>query len=397
MESAMRPPQFTLSAAQVQSLFAQWLTPVLGPWPDVRRCTAAAVASVLAYAAHRLSSVFDACARLAGAPDGDTVLGGLVGLLPDPDVLERRLRAAFADHLPRAVRRGRWVVAVDITLIPYHGRPFADPAEVYRGQPKSGTTHFHAYATAYLVRDGRRFTLALARVRGGTTPAAVVGELLRRVRAAGVKVRLVLLDRGFNCAGVVRHLQAARTPFIMPQAVHGRAPADGRLTGLRAIRARHPTGWTTYTWQPVGQRRVTVDLCVCRRRRRDRRGHRVFLYACWGVRSAPTRVRATYRRRFGIETSYRQMNRARIRTTPRRPALRLLFVGVALLLRNLWAWLHWTALARRRRGGRRVQLDRLRFATLLLWLAHLAEQACGYHDHALAEAPPTDDLTDRRR
>jgi hypothetical protein len=393
----MRPPQCTLAAAQVQQLFAQWLAPLLGPWPAVRRCTAAVVGAVLVYAAQRLSSLSDACARLAGAPDGDTVLGLLGRRLPDPDLLERRLQAAFAAHLPRALRRGRWVVACDLTLIPYHGRPFRDPAEVYRGQPKSGTTHFHAYATACLVREGRRFTLALARVRRGTAPDAVVRELLRRVRAAGVHIRLVLLDRGFNCAGVVRYLQAARTPFVMPQAVHGTAPADGRLTGLRAIRDRHATGWTTYTWRPRGQRRVTVDLCVCRRRRRDRRGCRVFLYACWGVRSAPDWVRAVYRRRFGIETSYRQMNRARIRTTTRRPALRLLFVGVALLLRNLWAWLHWTALARRRRGGRRVQLERLRFATLLLWLAHLAEHAFGYRDRTAAEAPPTDDLTDRRR
>ena len=184
----------------------------------------------------------------------------------------------------------------------------------------------------------------------------------------------------------------------MPQAVHGHAPAGGRLTGLRAIRAGHPTGWTTYAWRPRdGGRRVSVDLCVCRRRRRDRKGHRVFLYACWGVRADPDWVRAVYRRRFGIETSYRQMNRARIRTTTRRPALRLLFVGVALLLRNLWAWLHWTALAPRRRGGRRVQLGRLRFATLLLWLAHRAEQAFGYRDATTAEAPPTDDLADRRR
>jgi putative transposase len=388
----MRPPQSTLTAAEVQRLFAHWLAPVLGRFPAVRRATAAAVTAVLAYAAQRLSSVADACARLAGAPDGDTVLGLLARLLPDPGPLERRLQGALAGHLPRALRRGRWVVAVDITLVPYHGQPFRDPAEVYRGQPKGGTTHFHAYATAYLVRAGCRFTLALARVRHGTPPADVVRELLRRARAAGVKIRLVLLDRGFHCAGVVRYLQAARTPFIMPQAVHGTAPADGRLTGLRAIRARHPTGWTTYTWRPLGQRRVTVDLCVCRRRRRDRRGHRVFLYACWGVRAAPAWVKAAYRRRFGIETSYRQMHRARVRTTTRRPALRLLFVGVALLLRNLWAWLHWTALARRRPGGRRVQLERLRFATLLLWLAHLAERAFGYCDTAAAEAPPTDVL-----
>src|SRR5436309_3795837 len=136
----MRPPQCTLAAAQVQQLFAQWLAPILGPFPAVRRATAAAVTAVLAYAAQRLSSVADACARLTGAPDGDTALGLLARLLPDPGRLDRRLQVALAGHLPRGLRRGRRVIACDITLVPYHGRPFRDPAEVYRGQPKSGTT-----------------------------------------------------------------------------------------------------------------------------------------------------------------------------------------------------------------------------------------------------------------
>jgi hypothetical protein len=383
----MRPPQHTLTAAEVQQLFADLLAPVLGPWPAARRCTAAAVTAVLAYAAARITSITDAGLRLVGAPDGDTVLGHLARRLDDPDALDRRVRAALADHLPRAVRRMRGLVALDLTLIPYHGRPFAEAAEVYRGQPKGGTTHFHAYATAYLVKDGRRFTLALVGVRAGTTPAQVVAELRRRVVATAVIPRLFLLDRGFNNAGVVRYLHAARQPFIMPQAVHGQAPTDGRLTGLRAIRAHHPTGWTTYRWQPVGERSVGVDLCVVRRRRKTRHGHRAFLYACWGVRSHPRAVYRTYRLRFGVETSYRQMHQARIRTTTRRPVLRFLFVAVALLLRNLWAWLHWVALAARRRGGRRVRLERLRFRTLLVWLAHLAEQRFGSCDRTAAEAP----------
>ena len=56
-------------------------------------------------------------------------------------------------------------------------------------------------------------------------------------------------------------------------------------------------------------------------------------------------MQETYRQRFGIETSYRQMEQARIRTSTRDPLLRLLYVGVALILRNLWAWLHWQALS----------------------------------------------------
>ena len=43
-----------------------------------------------------------------------------------------------------------------------------------------------------------------------------------------------------------------------------------------------------------------------------------------------------YRQRFGIETSYRQMNQVRARTTSRNPVIRLLFVGLAFILFNLY-------------------------------------------------------------
>ena len=237
----MRQTQHTLRASEVQQLVELWLLPVLGPWPSARRCTATAVCAVLAYAAQRIASVSDACARLAGAPKGGTVLGLLGYLLSDIGALECRLQVALARHLPRALRRGAWVVALDITLIPYHGQPFADPAEIYRGQRKSGTTHFHAYATAYLVRGGRRFTLALAAVRYGSTPDEIVGALLGRVRAAGVRIRLVLLDRGFNTAGVIRYLQAGRTPFIMPQAVHGKVAQVVQVQTARQSPGRRAT------------------------------------------------------------------------------------------------------------------------------------------------------------
>ena len=71
------------------------------------------------------------------------------------------------------------------------------------------------------------------------------------------------------------------------------------------------------------------------------------------VRLRTTWVKETYRSRFAIETSYRQMHQARIRTCTRDPLLRLLYVAIALMLRNVWVWLHWELLAERRRGHRR--------------------------------------------
>ncbi|HMB05680.1 MAG TPA: transposase [Isosphaeraceae bacterium] len=94
---------------------------------------------------------------------------------------------------------------------------------------------------------------------------------------------------------------------------------------------------------------------------------------------------ATYRLRFGIETSYRQMHEGRIRTTTRRPAVRLLDVGIALVLRNLWVWLHSMLLAKPRRGGRVILLERLRWETLLLWLLHVVEEAFGVADVTYTE------------
>jgi IS4 transposase len=86
-------------------------------------------------------------------------------------------------------------------------------------------------------------------------------------------------------------------------------------------------------------------------------------------------VRQTYRRRFGIETSYRQMHQARIRTSTRDPRLRLLYVGVALILRNVWVWAHREVSAERVHGGRRMDSDRLPFRRMLLWVEHLAAEA----------------------
>ena len=95
---------------------------------------------------------------------------------------------ALQGDLPRSWRRRCQPLACDLTLTPYHGQPLHDANEVYRSQAKSGTTHFHAYATAYVVKKGQRFTVALIWVKKGQALKDVLWELLRqagRGRACG--------------------------------------------------------------------------------------------------------------------------------------------------------------------------------------------------------------------
>ena len=48
-------------------------------------------------------------------------------------------------------------------------------------------------------------------------------------------------------------------------------------------------------------------------------------------------VRDLYRKRFGVESSYRQLGQVRPRTSTTDGVVRLLWVAVGLILRNAWA------------------------------------------------------------
>lgn len=386
----MRPPHHILDRKKAHRLAAEHLQAHL-KFKDYKRKTSAHVLwSLLLAAAARITSLSDTCQRLRDAPSDETARKALLATLPDYAVLQRQLNAALTGQLPKVLLKHLQRLAIDLTLIPYHGKPFRDLNEIYRSQAKSGTSHFHAYATAYIVRKGQRYTVALTGVQKGESLKDVVQRLLRQAARVGIRTRLLLLDRGFYSVAVVRYLQAARMPFLMPVVCHGRSPKQrGGPSGSYVFRTWKKSGWSTYTLADAKKRTAKVSICVkCRNYRgeRKRHGRQALIYAYWGYRpSTPDSVFTTYRLRFGIESSYRQLHEGRIRTTTRRPEVRLLYVGIALVLRNVWVWLHYTILSRPRRGGRVILLERLRWETLLLWLLHVAEELFGVTDATFTE------------
>lgn len=355
------------------------------------RCHAGLVWSILLFAASRIVSISDACARLRRAPSDETLREALVATLPRQRELERRLNRGLAADLPKALRKRSQRVVIDLCEIPYHGQPQWERREVRRGKPKAGTTHFHAYATAYVVRHGQRFTLAMTAVLQDDSLRDVLQRLLRQISALGVKVRFLMLDRAFFSAEVVRSLQAGRRSFLMPVKRTGRRPKDpARSASVHRYFTWKKSGWDVYSWRDRQGRKATVNICVSLRNyagKFRRRGRQRLVYAFWGLRPMNHHwVREIYRKRFGVETSYRQMHQARIRTTTRDPVRRLLFVGLALILRNAWVWFHLIRLGQQLPGGgARLHLERLRFRTLLLKLQRFIESELGHDDDDLTQ------------
>jgi hypothetical protein len=336
----------------------------------------------LVFAAASNLSVYQACQQLERAPSGPSVLGPWAGQLSDLDPLEGHVNDLLARLLPKGLgKRGRRV-ALDVVALPYHGTgDAAYQEEVCRSKAKCGTTHFFTSATAYAVVRGRRYTLAMCRVRAKQTMDQVLRILLACLGTLGIRIKRVLLDRGFYSVRVMRDLITAELPFIMPAVKRGKKPTTpGGPTGTYALAAETHSRWTSYTLKSLHEGHVDFDLAVvCRNTRgqRDRHRREALLYATWGGTQRSLHwIRATYRSRFGIEASYRQVHQARLRTTSRKPALRLLFVGVALVLRTVWVWLQAAVLAQPRRGARQLRPQSLPFTRLLLWL--LMEVAIHY-------------------
>ena len=355
-------------------------------------CTARVLWHVAFAACARLCALASACRCLATAPSRETVRQGWLAWLPARDELLRRLNNALTAEVPRAVRRRAQQVAIDLVLIPYHGRPMLDLCEVFRSAARSGTSHFHAYATAYVNYRGQRYTLALTVVGRGEKMEEVLKRLLRRLSALGVSARLLLLDRGFWSVAVIRYLQAARRPFLMPVLLRGRKAGHPEGPGgTRVFAARTRGGWDEYTLTARDKKTARVSICIhCRNYdgQWGRRGRQALVYAFWGIEPSGRRwVRQTYRKRFAIETSYRQAHQGRARTCTRNPVVRLLLLGVALVLRNVWVWLHYEVLSSPRRGGRRLNLELLPLKEMLLWLLHQAERELGWCDEIDAERP----------
>ena len=119
------------------------------------KCKAGVLWAVLFWAASRISSLAAACASLREAPSDSAAHNALLATLPAYAELQRRLNRGLTADLPKGLRKRRQPMAFDLTLVPYHGQPLHEADEVYRGQAKCGTTHFHAYATAYVIRKGQ--------------------------------------------------------------------------------------------------------------------------------------------------------------------------------------------------------------------------------------------------
>ena len=345
-----------VTAEQVLDLTVKTLQKHLDFSMEGTKCRTLDILRLLAAASAERSSIEGACRETETSPSGNRVREQLEAELPQGLEELRTLEALFnkvlVERVPSSVFKRRRQTAIDLVLIPYHGQPDQDEREIRRGRAKCGTTHFHCYATAYVILKNKRYTLALTYVWGDERLVQVLQRLLTRLQELKIGIKRLFLDREFYNVAAIRYLKTQNLSFVMPVIIRGK---QGGTRGL--LRRQKKSGRTTYTMHSPTDGAVTFEVVIVQiylKGRFGKHGRRRYAFVVFDIKAQPKQVYEMYRLRFGIETSYRMMNQVRARTCSRKPSLRLLLLGIAFVILNLWSFIRWQWLGQPRRGGRLV-------------------------------------------
>lgn len=220
-----------------------------------------------------------------------------------------------------------------------------------------------------------RFTLALLFVRAKYSTVEMLERLLSYLEGVGVKLKRLWLDKGFASIALYRLLKERGLEAVVACPIRGKPSGSGTRALCRGRASYH----SHHTFRSPRHGSYTVPLTIVHTWSPTRQGKRRWTYLVFvqiGTRLAPNKVRASYRLRFGVESSYRCMRSVKGRTSTRNPAVRLFFLALAFLLVNYWVLLRFLfcQIPQRGRSGRPLDEGRFRLSRFASFLRQALER-----------------------
>ena len=320
-------------------------------------CTTDIILDVLLKASAECSSIEAASNDLKGVADSNTIREYLNTALDIKELREQEstMNAALAECIPASMPRTKVEVAIDFHDEPFYGKQASLREVTCSGQAKKGTTHFIRIASAYVIWRQVRLTLALRYVLPDESALDILKILLNRLQELGFHEILVLyLDKGFASTKIINHLQERKQPAIIA------CPIRGKEGGTRALCKGRKSYLTDYTFTDGTSATLAFKATLVPDKSGKRR-RKWLAFIVIELDWPPEKIHHEYRRRFGIECSYRILRRVRAMTTSRNPAVRFFLLAVGMILVNAWVFLRWEFARLLAPGLRRVDETRLRF------------------------------------
>ena len=230
----------------------------------------------------------------------------------------------FAKTNYKLLNRRELDIAIDVHKIPYYGKN-TYPNYIKGGVAKGiGTNDFFYFITCAIVVAGKRFTIDAIPMHFTDTQEDLVEKLVKRAKSK-IRIRHCFLDRGFDSANVINVLKENKVKFIMPK-------------------IRNEIVKTWFDKSEDCKSRVIKDFKIGNKATTnlvlvdDEKGIKRAFSTNVDIPEQLTQYMFRfYKFRWGIETSYRQIDHDFLaRTTSRNFHLRLFYFLFSVCLYNLW-------------------------------------------------------------
>ncbi len=288
-----------------------------------------------AYAESGLQNL--ACTRQA--PSADTLLRRVKSL--NPKDAYHMLTEANDEVIRKLKHRGIFkkpvLAAIDLSYDRYYGK---DNNQIRKGRCDRGTRRFYMHASLHVVETGKRITVFTMPLTSLDDDPFILETLILAARARGIRIRTLLVDRGFNGVKVVNKLKQLRQMFLAPAiktpgvkcAIEAydrketSAEVDFRMVGTYNIEA-------FCRLFMVMKQGVSPDDAVVNR-------YNVFLtnLPILRVILAFELLPEEYRKRWGIETGFRMQDNVEAKTTSVNPTVRVVYTLLSTFVYNIWVY-----------------------------------------------------------
>lgn len=271
-----------------------------------------------------------------------------LGNKPNADIIFKRINESDIDKLKAAFifildfmilnirqrfNKREWILAIDTHYEAFYGSYKDLWVHGYRPKDAKDCHGSYCYITIAIVIGNEKFTILALPVHTGQDTADLIEELILAAKKY-LKIKLVLLDRGFDSGSVSRKLNQMGISHII--FVRKNDKIKRFFEETPEFGHRYFYDQIEWTENKSTQREKIKYLII-----RDYIDLRTFKIYDWSFITNLSNVNAIsyvhlYMKRWCIETSYKLFNQLKIKTISTSCIVRYFFFMFRILLYNLW-------------------------------------------------------------
>lgn len=216
-------------------------------------------------------------------------------------------------------------IAIDWHDVMYYGDH--DDDMVLGTQHKNGSNYAFQYMTIVALVSGKRVILGVIPIYQRKDIYQLVIELIAKIRKSRIKIRFLTADKGFFDSRLIKFLKNRGIQYIIHMPRTKQIKKRELVIGKRFV-------YTTNNHKRSEQ--ISFDVVVAY----DEIKKHKYLFAT-NISYRANTILKLFRKRWGIETSYRVSNEFLARTTSKNYTIRMFLYMFAVLMYNLWVLLNY--------------------------------------------------------